>query len=256
MNSGIQRRPGAIRGAGEPRRCSGPTGPSCRSLGLGARGRERRLLSRLPATAPMERGRPCVSRETGQRYRLPSESEWEYAARADTTTPWFWGARVSDRCEHANGRDSGDHCDDGWGRTAPVGSFLANGFGLHDMAGSVWEWEDCWHDNYDGAPIDGSAWARGGDRGQRESARGSRLTSPPRRGGLRSANRLRVDAECRSDGLGLRVDAACRRRLWSYSVGPVRLQHNHDLGPPLPVVALLAALLSATGIARSRRRER
>ena len=86
-----------------------------------------------------------LSRETGERYRLPRESEWEYAVRAGTTTRWFWGDRGSDRCEYTNASDSGDGCDDGWDRTAPVGSFAANDFGLHDMAGNVSEWMyDCY----------------------------------------------------------------------------------------------------------------
>ncbi len=98
--------------------------------------------------------------ETGHPYRLPTESEWEYAIRAGTKTRFYWDYRAPDLCTYAN---SGD-CDDGWERTAPVGSFRGNGFWLHDMAGNVSEWaEDCWHENYDGAPRDGSAWTRGGD---------------------------------------------------------------------------------------------
>ena len=123
-----------------------------------------------------------LRRETGERYRLSSESEWEYAARAGTTTSWFWGDRAEDRCEYANGKDSDDGCDDGWERTAPVGSFRANGFGLHDMAGNVSEWvEDCWrlwHDDYEGAPRDGSAWTRGGDCDRRVVRGGSWMNDP------------------------------------------------------------------------------
>ena len=102
-----------------------------------------------------------LNRETGERYRLPSESEWEYAARAGTTTPWYWGHRVEDLCEYANGSTPDNGCDDGWERTAPVGSFRPNGFGLHDMSGNVKEWvEDCRHRNYDGAPRDGGPRGR------------------------------------------------------------------------------------------------
>lgn len=89
-----------------------------------------------------------ISRVTGEPYRLPSEAEWEYAARAGTETRTIWGNSV--RRDQANW--------DG-GRTRPVGSYAPNGFGLNDMFGNVAEWvEDCWHDNYRGAPSDGSAW--------------------------------------------------------------------------------------------------
>ena len=141
-----------------------------------------------------------LSAETGSRYRLPSEAEWEYAARAGTTTSWYWGERAEDRCEHANGGDADTGCDDGWDGTAPVGSFLMNGFGLHDMAGNVVEWvEDCWHDDYDGAPRDGAAWTRGGDCGRRVM----RGLSSPR--GLRLASRLWSAAENRYGFIGFRV---------------------------------------------------
>ena len=146
-----------------------------------------------------------LSRETGERYRLPSESEWEYAARAGTTTPWYWGDRAENRCEYANGWDSDDDgCDDGWRWTAPVGSFRANGFGLHDMAGNVWEWvEDCWHNDYDGAPRDGSARTRGGDCGWRVLLRGGGWNRSP--GFLRSAYRNWKGDQFRFSNRGFRV---------------------------------------------------
>ena len=96
-----------------------------------------------------------LSEQTGKRYRLPSESEWEYAARAGTETAYSWGNEIG--VNRANGCDSGSK----WSgeQTAPVGSFAANAFGLFDMHGNVNEWaEDCWHDSYKGAPTDGSAW--------------------------------------------------------------------------------------------------
>ena len=106
-----------------------------------------------------------LSEKTGERYRLPSESEWEYAARAGTRTLPPWGDNESERCRHANGEDSPKEvtpCDDGHAGTAPVGSYQANVWGLHDVLGNVWEWtEDCWHDSYAGAPGDGSAWKSG-----------------------------------------------------------------------------------------------
>ena len=99
-----------------------------------------------------------LSGKTGKEYRLLSESEWEYAARAGTTTRYLWGDDIGRN--RANCRE--DHCGDSWEYTAPVGSFAANGFGLHDMRGNVWEWvEDCWNDSYAGAPSDGSAWESG-----------------------------------------------------------------------------------------------
>ena len=99
-----------------------------------------------------------LSRKTGQRYRLLSEAEWEYAARAGTTTPWFCGADAS--CLD----DVGWYAANSGNLTHPVGTKRANAFGLHDVHGSLWEWvEDCWHPDYRGAPSDGRAWTTGGD---------------------------------------------------------------------------------------------
>lgn len=138
--------------------------------------------------------------ETGYPYRLPTESEWEYAIRAGTKTRFYWGYRAPDLCKYVN---SGD-CDDGWERTASVGSFRANGFGLHDMAGNVSEWvEDCWHENYDGAPRDGSAWTCDGDCGRRVVRGGSWAPSLPRH--YRSADRNKSDVGFRFFRLGFRV---------------------------------------------------
>ena len=103
-----------------------------------------------------------LSQETGQRYRLPSEAEWEYAARAGSTTKYSWGNSPSGR--HANADEDYGWPSDGYEYTAPTGSFIPNQFGLYDMSGNVYEWvEDCWHENYAGAPVDGSAWVRGGN---------------------------------------------------------------------------------------------
>ena len=124
-----------------------------------------------------------LSRETGESYRLPSESEWEYAARAGTTTRYSWGQDVGRN--RANCRDCGSRWDGD--QTAPAGSFAANGWGLHDMHGNVWEWvADCWHENYARAPRDGTAWTSGGNCGRRVLRGGSWSNTPVY---LRSANR-------------------------------------------------------------------
>lgn len=109
-----------------------------------------------------------LSRKTGKGYRLLSEAEWEYAARAGTTSAWYWGDGEANQCHYANGADLSAkaegigaagfvNCNDRFPHTSPVGSFAPNPFGLYDMAGNAGEWvEDCYHDTYRGAPTDGS----------------------------------------------------------------------------------------------------
>ncbi|MCA2832992.1 MAG: SUMF1/EgtB/PvdO family nonheme iron enzyme [Microcystis sp. M007S1] len=107
-----------------------------------------------------------LSRETKQEYRLPSEAEWEYACRAGTTTPFYFGETITGKL--ANYCASNTYAEEAKGEyreeTTPVGQFPPNAFGLYDMHGNVWEWcADTWHDNYDGAPTSGSAWIENGN---------------------------------------------------------------------------------------------
>ncbi len=147
-----------------------------------------------------------LSRETGEPYRLPSESEWEYAARAGTVTLFPWGDELGD------GRANCDGCGSRWDdtETAPVGSFRPNGFGLYDMHGNLWELvEDCWNDSYEGAPTDGGPQLSG------------MCTERVLRGGswnfepvdIRSASRGSYSATGRSDFFGFRVARAIAPRV-------------------------------------------
>ena len=151
-----------------------------------------------------------LSRKTGETYRLPSEAEWEYAARAGGADRYFFGNSASMLCKYGNGVDGSSDfkwrnkkCKDGFGaRTAPVGSFLPNKFGLHDTIGNVWEWlEDCWNDDYFGAPADGTS-RNTGDCSYRGTRGGSWLNDPKF---LRSAHRNRLFNAYRKYNTGFRV---------------------------------------------------
>ena len=153
-----------------------------------------------------------LSRTTGESYRLPSEAEWEYAARAGSRTKYHFGNAESVLCRYANHADASTEydsrntsCSDGFGTmTAPAGSFEANAFGLYDMHGNVWEWvEDCWNDGYAGAPGDGRAWQSGDCT--RRVLRGGSWFNPPRI--LRAADRNWLPTGVRNfnHGFGFRV---------------------------------------------------
>lgn len=141
---------------------------------------------------------PWLNKVTGSTYRLPSEAEWEYAARAGSTTKYSWGNSIS------SGRANCEDCGSRWdnSQTAPVKSFSPNGFGLYDMHGNVWEWvQDCWNESYSGAPTNGAAWERGDCWGR--VMRGGSWFSHPN--SLRSANRNWFSASDRSFDYGFRL---------------------------------------------------
>ena len=139
-----------------------------------------------------------LSWKTRKAYRLPSESEWEYAARAGTQTAYSWETGIGSGRANCNG------CGSRWDndQTAMVGSFMANAWGLHDMHGNVWEWvEDCWNGNYAGAPRNGTAWLSG-SCSERVLRGGSWFSTPSN---LRAAYRNRTSTGHRSSYLGFRV---------------------------------------------------
>ena len=153
-----------------------------------------------------------LNRKTGKNYRLPSEAEWEYATRAKSQTARPWGDAAGDACAHANVWDlsakekyaEGKHipCSDGFVHTAPVGSFAANAFGLHDMVGNVWEWvQDCWNETLASMPADGAARLTGDCR--LRVGRGGSWESGP--GIARTAFRYRDIPGLRERQLGFRV---------------------------------------------------
>jgi formylglycine-generating enzyme len=153
-----------------------------------------------------------LSMKTGHRYRLPSASEWEYAARAGREAAQPWNPDGSEACAYANIADKSAAqrypgwvvfgCDDGYVYTAPVGSFKANSFRLNDMLGNVFQWTaDCWNIDYTGAPIDGSA-RTDGNCSERELRGGSWFSNPAY---VRANYRNHFAADYRTSSVGIRL---------------------------------------------------
>lgn len=148
-----------------------------------------------------------LNAKTGQDYRLLSEAEWEYVARAGTTSKYPWGNSAShvyanfSRGVFSRGFESGR---DRWVKTAPIGSFAPNDYGVHDMHGNVNEWTaDCWHDSYIGASRDGSAWISGENCSERVLRGGSWTNYLPRN--QRSAYRFPFRTDFQSNDIGFRI---------------------------------------------------
>lgn len=150
-----------------------------------------------------------LSEQTGEHYQLPSESQWEYAARAGTITAFHTGDCIDTDQANYHGRYAFGACPLAplyRGRTTPVGSFAPNPWGLYDVHGNVFEWtRDCWHTSYRGAPDDGTAWMNLGDNVNcdRRVLRGGSWSGRPR--DIRSAARSHNDAEFKSIFIGFRV---------------------------------------------------
>ncbi|MFO1319021.1 MAG: SUMF1/EgtB/PvdO family nonheme iron enzyme [Burkholderiales bacterium] len=163
-----------------------------------------------------------LSEKSGKRYRLLSEAEWEYAARAGTETARYWGNSPDKACQYANVAnpataleswwkkewDAPHKCDDGYPTTtSPAGNYKPNAFGLYDMLGNVWEWtEDCYVDTYGGAPVDGSAVQR--SNCEKRVVRGGGWGGSPR--DVRSAYRIGGAPAARVNVLGFRVARTLR----------------------------------------------
>lgn len=144
-----------------------------------------------------------LSHQTGRKYRLPSEAEWEYACRAGSQTPFYYGEVLTTALANFDGKQVYGRGPSGQlrYRTTPVGSFPANGFGLYDLHGNLWEWcADSWHDNYQGAPNDGTAWM---GKSHSHVLRGGAWLFGPR--SCRSACRVKADVYAKVNYIGFRV---------------------------------------------------
>ncbi len=158
-----------------------------------------------------------LSKKTGRQYRIPSTVEFEYASRAGSTSPWFWGTNPEKACEYANigDRAFANHfpsrpsfpCNDGYVFTSSVAKFKPNAFGLYDMVGNAWEWtNDCFKIDLSNAPVDGSTWAKKEDSDciYRTPKGGSWISGIA---WSRAAVRSRDQAHYKSFMLGFRVAA-------------------------------------------------
>ena len=144
----------------------------------------------------------------GREFRLPTEAEWEYACRGKTTTPFHYGSSIGTELANYNGEDVYGSGFEGENRheTTDVDRFFPNRFGLYDLHGNVAEWcADSWHDNYENAPTDGSAWTRDRPKDIRVLRGGSWLHFP---GSCRSAQRFKSDPKNKSDAFGFRIAAS------------------------------------------------
>ncbi len=146
-----------------------------------------------------------LSNKTGKSYRLPSEAEWEYACRAGTTTPFYFGETITTDLSNYDGNYTYNSEPKGQYReqTTDVGNFPPNTFGLYDMHGNIWEWcQDTWHSNYNEAPVDGTAWLIDNDNDYRLVRGGSWNNNPE---DCRSANRDRGSPDYVYNNIGFRV---------------------------------------------------
>jgi len=155
-----------------------------------------------------------LSQHTHRTYRLPTEAEWEYACRAGTTTPFHFGETITTDLANYDGTDDKDGLWSGSYGRGPKGEYrqettavdhfgIANAFGLCDMHGNVWEWcLDHWHDNYEGAPEDGSAWLTDDESAFRVIRSGSWFNNPS---SCRSASRYLIIPGDDHNGIGFRV---------------------------------------------------